>query len=172
MKSFTAISGFALIGLLFATDVDAQVTEIVAVEVTFVSVITITAINPLRFGLLDDAMLSGEQVVIAPGGGVTDDQSNIVVTAQQFAADMIINATGGASISILIDSPVGGTDYTLGTFMCEYEAVPAAVCDGPSMNVTAVASGALRVGVTLTSDVASITAGNQDGSFDVTVTYQ
>ena len=43
--------------------------------------------------------------------------------------------------------------------------------DGAGMNVTSVASGALRVGVTLTG-AGGATAGNQDGTFDVTVAYQ
>ena len=74
--------------------------------------------------------------------------------------------------NILIDNAPGTSDYTLTAFKCEYEAVAEAACDGSGLDVTAVASGALRVGVTLTSIVASITAGNQDGTFDVTVTYQ
>ncbi|TDJ29552.1 MAG: hypothetical protein E2O59_04065, partial [Gammaproteobacteria bacterium] len=101
MNSITAISGFALIGLLFATSVNADNPQSVAVEVTFVAVITITAVSPLQFGLLDDAMAITEEVIIAPGGVVTDLGTNIVVIGQQFAADMTINATAGQSILIL-----------------------------------------------------------------------
>ena len=173
MKRITAISGFALIGLLFATSVNADNPQSVAVEVTFVAVITITGVSPLQFGLLDDAMILGEEVIIAPDDGLTDLNFNVVVVGPQFAADMTITATTGASINILIDNAAPGTtDYTLTAFRCEYDVIAEQNCDGTGMNVTAVASGALRVGVTLTSDVASITAGNQDGSFDVTVTYQ
>lgn len=174
MNSITAISGFALIGLLFATDVDAQ-TENVAVEVTFVAVITVGEDSPLQFGLLDAAMLITEEVIIAPNDGLTDADFN-VVSGSQLAADLTIDATVGAGINILIDNIVipGTPDYSLTAWRCEYDVVAAADCDVPAggMNVTAVASGALRVGVTLTSIVASITAGNQDGTFDVTVTYQ
>ena len=173
MKRITAISGFALIGLLFATSVNADNPQSVAVEVTFVAVITIAGVSPLQFGLLDAAMLNTEQVTIAPDDGLIDDDSN-VVSGSQLAADLTIDATAGAGIHILIDNVAipGTPDYSLTAWMCDYNGGTDEVCDGTGMNVTAIASGALRVGVTLTSIVASITAGNQDSTFDVTVTYQ
>ena len=43
--------------------------------------------------------------------------------------------------------------------------------DGAGYTATAVASATLKIGATLTGDNTA-TAGNADGSFDVTVTYQ
>ena len=172
-NSLLAVSGFALIGLLFATNVDAQ-TENVAVEVTFVAVITIVEDFPLRFGLIDVAIPGGNTLIIAPNDALTGTGTAFSVGGTQEAADLTITATAGAGINILIDSVVlpGGADYSLGAWLCDYEAGADLPCDGVGLDIaSAVATGALRVGVTLTA-IAGATAGNQDGTFDVTVTYQ
>ena len=170
LTSFIAISGFALIGLLFATHADAQTTENVQVEVTFVAVITIAApTNELQFGLLDVLMPASDTLTIDPDNTVSGDTVNII-GGTQGSADLTITATSGAGISILVDSITSGADYSLATFMCSYNGGSDTVCDS-AMNVTAVASGVLRVGATLTAG-GGATAGNQDGNFDVTVSYQ
>jgi hypothetical protein len=172
-KRFLAVLGSTLAGLMFATGVDATNPENVAVEVTFVAVITVTEVTPLQFGLLDVLMGVGETVVIAPNDGLTDAGAN-VIGGSQLAADLTIGATATAGINILIDNVVtpGGADYTLTLWRCEYDVIAEAVCDGSGMNIaSAVASGALRVGVTLTG-LGSASIGNQDATFDVTVAYQ
>ena len=171
-KRLLAVSGSTLISLLVATSVDAANPEEVAVEVTFVDVITVTEDSQLQFGLLDAAMGVGETVVIAPNDGLTDASAN-VVGGSQLAADLTITATAGVGINILIDNIQlpGGADYSLATWRCEYDLVAETDCDGGGMNTTSVASGPLRVGVTLTG-LGGATAVNQDGTFDVTVAYQ
>ena len=53
MKSFVPILGSTLIGLMLATGAAAENPEPVTVEVIFVDPITITEVNALQYGLLD-----------------------------------------------------------------------------------------------------------------------
>ncbi len=171
MNRFLVILGSTLSGLMFATSLDAANPEVVVVEVTFVGAITISTTNPLQFGSLDVTMLVSETVVMNTDNSFTDSNSN-VLGGTQGSADLTITSTPSVSINILADnvSLPGGADYTLDTFICSYEGAGDTGCSG-GFNVTSVASGALRVGATLTG-LGTVTAGNQDGSFDVTVTYQ
>jgi hypothetical protein len=170
MKRFAAIASSALMGLTLTIGANAANPEQVPVEVTFVSAITIGEDSALQFGLLDVAMALNDEVIIAPNDGLTDLGGN-VLGGSQTAADLTITATAGVTINIDVDVVSVGTGYTLGTWMCEYEAQSATACDGAGWNVTSTAPGALRVGVTLTGNGLAV-AGNQDGVFDVTVTYQ
>ncbi len=170
IKGLLAILGSALIGLMLVTGADAANPEPVTVGMDFVDPITITEDSPLQFGLLDVAMANLETVIIAPNDGLTDGGGN-VLGGSQLAGDLTITATAGVTINIDVDVVSVGTGYTLGTWMCEYDVQSVTACDGAGWNVTSVATGALRVGVTLTGDGGAV-AGNQDGVFDVTVTYQ
>ncbi len=170
MKGLLAILGSALIGLMLVTGADAANPEPVTVGMDFVAVITITENGSLRFGLLDQA-LNTETIIIAPNDAVTGTGTAFVLGGTQAAGDLTITATSGVTINIDVDVVSVGTGYTLGTWMCEYDVQSVTACDGAGWNVTSVATGALRVGVTLTGD-GGAAAGNQDGVFDVTVTYQ
>jgi len=170
MKRFAAIAGSALMGLMLTIGANAANPESVVAEVTFVAAITVTEDTPMQFGLIDVA-LNTETVIIAPDDTVTGTGTGLLLGGQRRAADLTIGATSGVTINILIDNISTGTGYGLGTFICDYEAGADLACDGAGLNVTSVASGALRVGVTLTGDNTAV-AGNQDGSFDVTVAYQ
>ncbi len=170
MKRITAISGFALIGLLVATDVDAQTTQSVAVEVTFVAVITISVPDKeLQFGLLDVAMPANALITIATNGTPSGATVNIV-GGTQGAAELTITAQDTVGITILVDNVAPGSFYTLENFFCSYDGGADTACDAP-MIVAAVTSGVLRIGVTLRA-AGGATAGNQDGTFIVTVSYQ
>jgi hypothetical protein len=172
-NSFVAISGCALFGLLFATNADAQTTQNVAVEVTFVAAVTVAVpTNELQFGLIDVLMPVGETLTIAPDNALSGDTANSV-GGTQGSADLDVTATAGVNINILVDNvsiPVG-SDYTLGAWICDYNNGADLTCDGGGMSETSAASAVLRVGVTLTA-LGTASAGNQDATFDVTVTYQ
>ena len=170
MKSFVAILGSTLVGLMLAADAAAENPEPVTVEVTFVDPITITEVSALQYGLLDQLLAGAETVVIAPDSSLTD-LSGRVVGGTQAAADLTVTATELTTINILVDNIVNGTGYTLATFMCDYNTGADTACDGAGFNVTSIASATLRVGVTLTGDGLAV-AGEANGSFDVTVSYQ
>ncbi len=170
MKSLLAILGPALIGLMLATVADAANPEPVTVEVEFVDAITITEVNALQFGLLDQNLALGETVIITPNSSVTDAGGN-VLGGTQAAADLTVTATAGQSITILVDTIVSSAGYTLATFMCEYDGDGDWTCDGAGYSETTVANASLKVGVTLTGDGTAV-AGVANGSFNVTVSYQ
>ena len=168
MRSITALSGFALSGLLFTTSVDAANPETVSVDVTFVAAITIVEDSALLFGLIDEA-LNGETITIATNDGLTDG-GGMVIGGPQRAADLTITATGGVSMNIAIGGINSNTGYTLTAFMCDYELGTITACDSGGYTVTSVAIGALRVGVTLTGNNLAV-PGVANGSFTVTVSY-
>ena len=170
MKRFAAIAGSALMGLTLTIGANAANPEPVVAEVTFVAAIAITEDNALQFGLIDVA-LNTETIIIATNDVVTGTGTALVLGPAPQAADLTIDATSGVSINILVDNVSTGTGYGLGTWLCDYQGGSITACDGAGKNVTSVASGALRIGVTLTGDNTAV-AGNQDGSFDVTVAYQ
>ena len=171
MKGFFAVTGSALLGLTIATVARAANPEPVVVEVEWVAAITIAETNALQYGLLDVAMANGETVVIAPDGTVTDAASN-VTGGTQAAATFNTTAAPSKAITILVDSVTPGTYYTLGTFMCDYNAGTDAACDGTGMSATSAAGTIeVRVGATLTG-AGSAVAGADNGSFNLTISYQ
>jgi len=172
MKRFAAIGGSVLMGLTLATGANAANPESVTVEVEYISAITIAVSNPLQFGLLDVAMAATESVSINTLGVVTDANSN-VVGGTQAAATLDTSAVTGKGITILVDNINNGTYYTLGSFVCDYDGDTAGACDGGGLSETSVAGAAVevRVGATLTY-FAAASAVVDNGSFDVTMTYQ
>jgi hypothetical protein len=171
MKRFAVIAGSALMGLTLASGANAANPEPVVAEVTFVAAVTITEQNALQYGLLDEALANLETVVIDPDGTVTDAGSN-VVGGTQAAADMEVTATTGQAITITIGSITSNTGYTLGSFMCNYNAAGVdSACDGGGYSETSVATGELLIGATLTGD-GTAGPGTFNGSFNVTVAYQ
>ncbi len=170
MKGLLAILGSALIGLMLATGADA-VTEPVTVDMNFVDPISITPVNQLQFGVLDVA-LNLETIIIATNDGVSGTGTALILGGTQAAADLTIAATASQTLSILVDNVTPFTGYTLTAFICKYGAGSDTACDGAGYTATAVGSSAtLKIGATLTGDNTA-TAGNADGSFDVTIVYQ
>ena len=168
MKSITALSGFALSGLLFTTSVDAANPETVSVDVTFVVAITIVENNALQFGLIDEA-LNTETITIATDN-VVIDAGGMRVGGVPLAANLTITAEVGVSMNIAIGTILPGTGYTLTAFLCDYQGGTITACGGGGYIVTSVATGALRVGVTLTGNNLAV-PGVANGSFTVTVSY-
>ncbi len=169
MKGLLAIPGSALIGLVLPTGAQ-EVTEPVTVDMNFVDPITITEVSALRYGVLDEA-LNLETIIIATNDAVTGTGTGLILGGTQAAADLTVAATASQTLSILVDNPLPGAGYTLTLFRCKYAAEADAACDVGGYTATAVGSGTLKIGATLTGDNTA-TAGNADGSFDVTVTYQ
>jgi len=168
MKKFLAILGSALMGMMLA-NVSYATLEVATAEVTFASPISITPVNQLQFGVIDEA-LNLETIIIATNDGVSGTGTGLILGGTQLAADMTIAAEAGLTISILVDNPLPGTGYTLGTFRCKYGAGADTACD-PAYTETALASATLKIGATLTG-TNSASAGNADGTFDVTIIYQ
>ncbi len=161
---------FAAIGLSFPAGLVAANPETVPVRVTFVDPIAISETSALQFGSLDQNLASSESVSIAPDSTVTDPADR-VEAGPQAAASLTITATPGQAITIQVDSVAPGAGYSLTGFRCNYNSGTDAACDGSGYSETSAASGTLNVGATLTGD-GTATAGDADGSFDVTVTYQ
>ena len=171
MKSLLIVFGSSLSGLMPVTVADAANPEPVTVGMSFLDPVTITENESLRFGLLDVNMANLETVVIAPNDSVTDASGN-VLGGTQAAADLTVTATASQSITILVDNVSTATGYTLGTWMCNYDAAGSnSACDGAGYSETSATSAVLLIGVTLTGNGNAV-AGADDSTFDVTVTYQ
>ncbi len=172
MKKFLAILGSALMGTMLATAAYAA-KEAVTAEVEFAVPVSIAPVNQLQFGVLDVGLLSTESITIAPDGTVTGDIARITGGVQA-AANLLITATAGQTVSILVDNVIeAGVGYTLGTFMCNYDgAVGDTACESPGYTDSGVGGTAtLLIGATLTGTVAGASVGTFDGSFDVTIIY-
>jgi hypothetical protein len=166
MKRFAVIAGSALMigNVSYATE------EVITAEVYFADPVSITPVNQLQFGVIDSA-LNLETIIIDTSDGVSGTGLSLIVGGTQLAADMTVAATAGPTISIIVDNPVPGTGYTLGTFKCKYGAGAETACDGGGYTATAVASTTLKIGATLTG-TNSASAGNADGTFDLNIVYQ
>ncbi len=160
----------AVVGMLLPASFAAANPVTVPVQVTFVDPIAINQVNPLEFGSLDQNLATSESVTVAPDSTVTDPADR-VEAGPQAAASLTVSATPGRAITIRVDSVDPGAGYSLSNFRCNYNSGTDAACDGSGYPETSTASGTLLVGATLTGD-GTATAGDADGSFDVTVTYQ
>ncbi len=170
IKRFLAILGSSLVGLMLSTVAYAANPEPVVVGVEFVAPITISETTNLEFGLLDLNMIAAETVVIAPGGGVTDAAGR-VVGGTQTAATFDTQGAAGKPITIQVTSPSAGTNYTLGTWTCDYDGGTIGDCGAGISETSAAGPGiVVRVGVTLTGAGGAV-AGADNGSFDLTITY-
>jgi hypothetical protein len=163
---FLAIS--AMFSATFSQHVLAANPETVSVNVTFVDAIAITEVNPLSFGMLDSSMLDTETVIISPDDTVIDSESNRLGGNAE-AAEVTVTASEGKAITISVDTISSGTHYTLSDPTCKYDAQSASACTSQSQ--TSVASGSLLIGMTLTRNSTTMTAGVDNGSFNVNVTY-
>jgi hypothetical protein len=160
----------AALPLLFSASAFSATPEPVDVTVTFVDAITITEVNALDFGLLDALMANGETVAIDTADAVTDASTNVVGGTQE-AAEVTITATAGVAVTVLVNNVTNGTHYTLGTFVCTYDGGGESACDGAGQSNTSVASATVLVGATLTRNAVAMTAGADNGSFDINMTY-
>jgi hypothetical protein len=162
--------GWVLVGLISASGVGAANPQPVAVQVTFVDPITVTENNALQFGLLDQNLANLDTVIIAPDSSVTDAAGR-VEGGTQMAGSLMVTATEGQAITIIVDSIVSGPGYTLSDFVCNYNAGTDAACDGSGYSETLAGTASLQVGATMTGDGTAV-EGQANGSFNVTVTYQ
>jgi hypothetical protein len=172
MKKFLAILGSALMGLMLATAASAAPENVLA-EVTFATAITIVENNPMQIGVLDVAMAVSDTVTINTDDSFSESASN-VIGGTQAAADLTITATESQPITISVGNVSAATNYALGTWMCNYDGAGSdSACFGGYSETTPAASttATLLIGVTLTGNGAAV-AGNDDSTFDVTVTYQ
>ena len=171
-RKFAALSGAAIASLVIAGAYAAN-PEPVVVEVTFVDPIDIVENNPLQFGLVDTSLAAGDTIAVGTDGSVTDSGA-FSVGGTQAAANLSVTAAASTPITILIDNLTNGADYTLSAFQCSYDGGADTACDGGGMNVTsaATATATLLVGATITGTGGSSAPGTQNGSFDVTITYQ
>ena len=172
-KGLLAILGAAVLGLMPAFVADAANPESVTVGMAFLDPITITENESLRFGLLDVNMANLETVVIAPNDSLTDAGGN-VLGGTQAAADLTITASASQSITISVGNVSTATNYALGTWRCNYNGAGSdSDCFGGYSETTPAASttATLLIGVTLTGNGTG-TAGVDNSTFDVTVTYQ
>ena len=170
-KQVLAIVGFALAGLLSFSSAYATNPEPVTAEVEFVAPITIAETNALQYGSLDVAMAAGETITIDPDGTQSGTGLGRMIGGAVGASALTVNASALQGITILVDAIANGTYYALTGFTCDYAGGADLACDGAGMPATSVASATLRVGATLTGAGGAL-AGNDDGGFNVTVSYQ
>ncbi len=172
VMSFVAVLGSALFGLMLSNSSNAANPESVVVQVAFVAPIIVDPEdNALEFGSLDEAMLVGETVTVNPDNSFSDPQSNIV-GGTQASAKLDATATPGRPINILVDLVSPGAHYTLATWLCDYDGGGQGACDIGGLSATSVASPTqIRIGATLTA-LATVTAGDFNGTFNVTVSYE
>ena len=167
-KGLLAILGAAVLGLMPAIVADAANPEPVTVGMSFLDPVTITEVNALQYGILDQT-LNTETIIIAPNSTVSGTGTALILGGTQAAANLTVTATASQTLTILVDSIVNGTGYALSAFVCKYNNGTDTACN--SYTPTSVASATLLIGATLTGDNLAV-AGVANGSFNVTVAYQ
>jgi hypothetical protein len=171
-RKLLTIASIASLGLSIASGVSAQTTETVEVGVEFVEPIAITENVRLNFGFIDVAFSNTDTMTIAPDSSLTDPGLLKVGGGAATAANLTVDATAGQQMDVFVDNVTDGADYDLSAFLCSYDGGADTTCDGPALTVTSVATATLLIGATIDGTGAGATAGNQDGSFDVTISYQ
>ncbi len=172
LMRFVAVLGSTLIGLMFAISASAAVPEPVVVQVAFVAPIAITETNQLEFGSLDVAMAFNDTVTINLDNSFSEVPVGGVVGGTQASAKLDIDATGGRPIKVSVSAFTNGADYTLGTWVCDYNGLSSGDCiAGISVISFGPGTAEVRVGVTLTA-AGGATAGDDPGSFDLLVAYE
>jgi len=171
MKRFTVIAGSALLGLMLATGIYAANPESVDAEVEFTTLITVTEVTSLQFGILDEALAVAETVIISADAPTTlTDAGANVFGGTQAAAVLTVTATAAQTLSIQIGNITSNTGYSLGSFTCNYNNDADTACQAAPYTPTSIANATLLVGATLTGDGNAV-PGIFNGSFDVTVAY-
>ena len=147
--------------------------EPVVVEVFFVTPIVITETVTMKFGLVKEGMALNETIVIATNNGTTDTGGNLVGSVARTAGEVSITATPLVAATIIVDALTSNGQYALSAPTCTYndDAGTSASCGGTGMGVTTAGSFSLvEVGLTLTH-TGSSAAGQLDGNFNITMTY-
>lgn len=171
INGMLVMTGFMAVALMPAPIADAANPEPVTVGMSFIDPVSVTVTNSLQFGFLDVNMGSGETVIISPDDSVTDSFGN-VVGGTQAAAKLTVTASPSLPITILVDNVTSGTGYALSSILCNYNGAGSdTACTGSGYSETSATTATLRIGATLTAN-ASISAGPDNSSFDVTVNYQ
>jgi len=173
-RIFVALSGAAMASLVIIAAYAAN-PEPVTVEVTFVVPIDIVENNSLRFGLVDTGFGNGDTVTVGTDGTVSDSGGGAFsVGGTTGAAELSVTAAASTPILIVADNATGTSDYSVDTFVCNYNGTGDAACGGGGYATTsaAAATATLLVGATINGTGAGATAGTQNSSFDVTITYQ
>lgn len=175
LMSFAAVLGSALIGLMISNSTDAANPEEVVVQVAFAAPITVTAeTSALQFGTLDVGMLAAETVTINPDDTFSEVPAGGVLGGLQRSGKVDATATPGRPINILVDTITpGSAQYTLTAFICDYNGGADLPCDGAGMSAVAAVTppNEIRIGATLTAAGGAV-AGDDDGTFEVTVAYE
>lgn len=168
-----------LTALSIATiDIATADTENVAAEVSFVSPVSLTEVNSLKFGFVDTSIANAATLIVGTDDTLSGTGSTSVIGGTTEAAEVTVSSEASQGLSIQVNniSSSSNSYYTLGSFQCSYNSASATDCSTSAINVTAPGSGAnsvaLLIGATLTVASASISAGADNGSFDVVVTYQ
>ena len=168
MKSLLIVFGSSLSGLMPVTVADAANPEPVTVGMNFLDPVTITEVNALQYGILDQT-LNTETIIIAPNSMVSGTGTALILGGTRAAANLTVTATASQTLTILVDGIVNGTGYALTAFVCKYNNGTDTACN--SYTPTSIASATLLIGATLTGDNLAV-AGVANGSFNVTVAYQ
>ncbi len=167
-KGLLAILGAAVLGLMPVFVADAANPEPVTVGMSFLDPVTITEVNALQYGILDQT-LNTETIIIAPNSAVSGTGTALILGGTRAAANLTVTATASQTLTILIDAISNGTGYVLSAFVCKYNNGTDTACN--SYTPTSVASATLLIGATLTGNNLAV-AGAANGSFNVTVAYQ
>lgn len=157
--------------LLLSAQLYAANPEPVAVEVEFVTPITITEDNTLKFGLISTAIVNTNVVTVAFDDTVTDATSRVVGGVQE-AGQVTIGAGAGQAATVDVSETGTSTSYDLTAFSCSYDSggTPQDGDCGAGLSVTTVASAVTLIGSTLTAN-ASPPAGTDDTILEITMTY-
>ena len=182
MKRIAPTSVGLFVGLtaasIAAMNVATAATENVAAEVTFVTPVSLSEVNSLKFGLVDTSIGNTETLIVGTDDTLDGTGSSSVIGGTTEAAEVTVSSAASQGLSIQVNNITASSNsyYTLGSFTCSYNGATATNCSTSAINVTAPGSGsnsvALLIGATLTVASASISAGADNGSFDVVVAYQ
>ena len=171
---FVGLTAVAIAAMNVAT----AATENVAAEVTFVTPVSLSEVNSLKFGLVDTSIANAQTLIVGTDDTLGGTGSTSVIGGTTEAAEVTVASAPSQGLSIQVNNITNSASsyYTLGSFQCSYNGATATDCSTGAISVTAPSSGAnsvaLLIGATLTIANASIAAGADNGSFDVVVAYQ
>jgi len=158
--------------LLFSAQLYSANPEPVAVEVEFVTPITIVENNTLKFGLVSTDILSGNVMTVATTDALTDTTFRSVGGVQE-AGQVTIGANVGTAATLTVTETGTSTSYDLTAFDCNYDSAGTPVtgdCGAGLAIPSTVASAVTLIGATLTAN-ASPGAGTDDTILEITMTY-
>jgi len=161
--------------LLFSAQLYSATPESVAVNVTFVTAITIVEVNSLSFGLVDTTIANGQTLILDTADGLTGTGSASQIGGTLGSGEVTIDGTAGVAATLLIDNIAapGTGDYTMASFTCDYNTGGfSGACDGGGLAITTtVASAPVLIGATLTMATGTPTTGVNDTTFEINMTY-